>query len=81
MAKTTAAETTTAAATTTTSEVRELKGDFNGDGVVNAVDLVLCAQAVSGKDTGFSCDYDGDGITDVFDLILIRKAVAEIIYA
>ncbi|MGN0574633.1 MAG: transglutaminase domain-containing protein [Ruminococcus sp.] len=80
-AKTTTAETTTPAETTTTSEVPELKGDFNGDGVVNAVDLVLCAQAVSGKDTGFSCDYDGDGITDVFDLILIRKAVAEIIYA
>ena len=81
LAKTTAAETTTAAATTTTSEVPELKGDFNGDGVVNAVDLVLCAQAVSGKDTGFSCDYDGDGITDVFDLILIRKAVAKIVNA
>ncbi len=78
-AKTTAVETT--ATTTTTSEVPELKGDFNGDGVINAVDLVLCAQAVSGKDTGFSCDYDGDGITDVFDLILIRKAVAKIVNA
>ncbi|MDD6098231.1 MAG: transglutaminase domain-containing protein [Oscillospiraceae bacterium] len=78
-AKTTAVETT--AATTTTSEGPELKGDFNGDGVINVVDLVLCAQAVSGKDTGFSCDYDGDGITDVFDLIMIRKAVAKIVNA
>ena len=47
--------------------------DVNGDGVVNILDLVVVAQAIStGVGEG---DVNGDGIVNVFDLVFVAGAI------
>ena len=47
-----------------------LPGDGNGDGIVNAVDLVICVEAL---ETSYlaACDTDGDGDVDLDDIVEI----------
>ena len=47
-----------------------LPGDGNGDGIVNAVDLVICVEAL---ETNYlaACDTDGDGDLDLDDVVEI----------
>ena len=47
--------------------------DINGDGVVNILDLVAVAQAIStGVGEG---DVNGDGVVNVFDLVFVAGAI------
>ena len=53
-------------------EVRN-PSDVNGDGVVNILDLVVVAQAIStGVGEG---DVNGDGVVNVFDLVFVAGAI------
>ena len=54
-------------------ESPQLKGDINGDGIVNILDLVLVAGRFgqSGQD---SADVNGDGIVNILDLVLVAGA-------
>ena len=67
---TTAAATTTKATTTTTSPAPSKKGDVNGDGVVNALDLQMLVRLVTeGKPGDLStCDINNDGKVDILDI-------------
>ena len=47
--------------------------DVNGDGVVNILDLVVVAQAISTGDG--SGDVNGDGVVNVFDLVQVAGAI------
>ena len=55
--------------------------DFNGDGKVNSLDLVLVAQLVDSAATKVSCvipddvDVNGDGIVNILDLVLVASKV------
>ena len=55
--------------------------DFNGDGKVNFLDLVLVAQLVDSAATKVSCvipddvDVNGDGIVNILDLVLVASKV------
>ncbi len=56
-------------------------GDFNLDGVCNAVDAVLLAQLlanwdISGTDHNKNFDPSGDGITNVTDSVILAQAIA-----
>ena len=47
--------------------------DVNGDGMVNILDLVVVAQAIStGEGAG---DVNGDGVVNVFDLVFVAGAI------
>lgn len=50
-----------------------LKGDVNGDGAVDILDLVLVAQRFgeSGPFPGVNPDVNGDGMVDIRDLVLV----------
>ena len=52
------------------TEPPKLKGDVNGDGVVNIQDLVLVASSFgkTGQDTA---DVNGDGVVNIADLVLV----------
>ena len=51
----------------------ENPADVNGDGVVNILDLVVVAQAIStGVGEG---DVNGDGVVNVFDLVFVAGAI------
>ena len=60
-------------------EVPERPGDANGDGNVNARDLVLLQQFMAGWDVTFSfvaADVDGNGYVVARDLALLQQYVA-----
>ena len=60
-------------------EVPERPGDANGDGNVNARDLVLLQQFMAGWDVPFSfvaADVDGNGYVVARDLALLQQYVA-----
>ena len=68
--------TTTKATTATTSSPEIKKGDVNGDGVVNALDLqILLGKVTAGKsDADSASDMNNDGKVDIFDVkILLNK--------
>ena len=49
--------------------------DVNSDGVVNILDLILVAQALSTNDRGV--DVNGDGVVNVFDLVQVAEAIGD----
>ena len=56
------------------TEFTQLKGDINGDGIVNIQDLVLVAGKL-GQTGANSADINGDGIVNVQDLVLVAGAL------
>ena len=51
----------------------ENPADVNEDGVVNILDLILVAQAISTG--GGEADVNGDGVVNVFDLVQVAGAI------
>ena len=51
----------------------KIPADVNGDGVVNILDLVVVAQAIS-TEVGEG-DVNGDGVVNVFDLVFVAGAI------
>jgi hypothetical protein len=52
-----------------TIDIRQLAGDVNGDGIVNAVDLTLLLSEFNRKPVNFEkADIDGNGIVNAADL-------------
>ena len=51
-----------------------LKGDVNGDGIVNIQDLVLVAGKLGQTGTN-SADVNGDGVVNIQDLVLVAGAL------
>ena len=56
------------------TEPTGLKGDVNGDGVVNIADLVLVASNL-GETGQNAADVNGDGIVNIADLVLVAGAL------
>ncbi|MDE0088336.1 MAG: cohesin domain-containing protein, partial [Candidatus Poribacteria bacterium] len=56
------------------TETTQLKGDINGDGIVNIQDLVLVAGRLGQTGTS-SADVNGDGIVNIQDLVLVAGAL------
>ena len=56
------------------TESTQLKGDINGDGIVNIQDLVLVAGRLGQSGTN-SADVNGDGIVNIQDLVLVAGAL------
>ena len=52
------------------TEPPKLKGDVNGDGVVNIQDLVLVASSF-GETGENSADINADGVVNIADLVLV----------
>ena len=73
---TTTTEDTTATTpeTTTTVEQDGEKGDINGDGKVNIMDLYSLAQHITGIG-GIGKDVNGDGKVNIADLIEVAKII------
>ena len=74
METTTTAVTTTAPPETTTIEQDGEKGDVNGDGKVNIMDLYSLAQNIAGVG-GVGKDINGDGKVNIVDLIEVAKII------
>ena len=55
-------------------EPTQLKGDVNGDGVVNIQDLVLVAGRL-GQAGQNNADMNGDGVVNIQDLVLVAGAL------
>ena len=56
------------------TEATRLKGDVDGDGIVNIADLVLVAANL--EETGqHAADVNGDGIVNIADLVLVAGAL------
>ena len=55
-------------------EPTQLKGDVNGDGVVNIQDLVLVAGRL-GQTGQNDADMNGDGVVNIQDLVLVAGAL------
>jgi hypothetical protein len=55
--------------------VRALAGDVNGNGVVNAIDLLLARRSLFRQvgDQTFLADLDADGSIDSMDLVQVRR--------
>jgi hypothetical protein len=52
-----------------TTDIRQLAGDVNGDGVVNAIDLAQLLSEFNREPTVFKdADIDGNGIVNAADL-------------
>ena len=51
-----------------------LLGDVNGDGVVNAQDLVIVATRFGQREQN-DADVNGDGVVDIFDLVTVASAL------
>ena len=58
---------------TITDTPAQVKGDVNGDGVVNIQDLVLTARRF-GQQGQNDADMNGDGIVNIQDLVLVARA-------
>ena len=56
------------------TEQTQLKGDVNGDGIVNIQDLVLVASNL-GKTGQNAADVNGDGVVNIQDLVLVAGAL------
>ena len=56
------------------TETPQLKGDINGDGIVNIQDLVLVAGRLGQTGTN-SADVNGDGVVNIQDLVLVAGAL------
>ena len=56
------------------TEPERLKGDVNGDGIINIQDLVLVASNL-GKSGQNAADVNGDGIVNIQDLVLVAGAL------
>ena len=54
-------------------EPKQVKGDINGDGVVNIQDLVLVARRF-GQTGQNDADMNGDGVVNIQDLVLVAGA-------
>ena len=50
--------------------------DINGDGEVNAVDLVRLMRIIAGAVSGERGDINGDGVIDTCDLVRLLHAIA-----
>ena len=57
-----------------------LRGDVNGDGLVNILDLVLVASRL-GEAGPTEVDVNGDGIINVQDLVLVSNAFGSVLAA
>ena len=55
---------------------QQVKGDVNGDGVVNIQDLVLVARF--GQTGQNDADINGDGVVNILDLVLVAGAFANV---
>ena len=61
-----------------------LKGDVNGDGVIDNKDVVALFRYVSGDTAGAvaeNCDYNGDGQKNNKDVTLLFRAVSGLRYS
>ena len=47
------------------------KGDINGDGSVNILDLILIASELGNAGANIAADVSGDGVVNILDLILV----------
>ena len=56
------------------TEATQLKGDINGDGIINIQDLVLTASNL-GKTGQNPADVNGDGSVNIQDLVLVAGAL------
>ena len=56
---------------------QQVKGDVNGDGVVNIQDLVLVAGRF-GQTGQNDADINGDGVVNILDLVLVAGAFANV---
>ena len=59
------------------TEPPKLKGDVNGDGVVNVQDLVLVGLSF-GKTGQDAADINGDGVVNIGDLVLVAGALGDV---
>ena len=59
------------------TESPQLKGDVNGDGIVDIRDLVLVASNL-GKTGQNAADVNGDGIVNILDLVLVAGALGDV---
>ena len=51
-----------------------LKGDYNGDWLLNATDVgLLAAHLAASGDLGEAADYNGDGVQNVLDLCALQR--------
>lgn len=67
---------------TDTEEDGYLKGDINGDGVVDVIDVALSRAHIVGnttldKDALKRGDMNDDGVLDIIDVVMIRKVIVE----
>jgi hypothetical protein len=67
-----------------TTDIRQLAGDVNGDGVVNAVDLTQLLSEFNREPVNFKeADIDGNGIVNAADLTYLlagfNKRAVEIV--
>ena len=61
--------------TETPPEPAPLKGDVNGDDVVNILDLVLVASVLGEAGQDLNADVNGDGFVNILDLVLVAGAL------
>ena len=54
----------------------DIRGDVNGDGVVNLEDMVAAARHL-GRTSGNTADMNGDGVVNAADLLLIAAAIEQ----
>ena len=66
------------AGTETPPEPALLKGDVNGDGIVNILDLVLVASVLGEAGQDLDADVNGDGIVNILDLVLVAGALGNV---
>jgi hypothetical protein len=59
-----------------TQNFKVLEGDFNGDGVVNALDLVAVSNAIKQPYNIFA-DINGDGVVDLADVTLVHALIGK----
>lgn len=58
----------------TVGEIVTLKGDLDGDGVINGKDLTIMREmTVKKRDVDMSADLDGDGVVNGKDLTILRE--------
>ena len=56
-----------------------LPGDINGDGTIDAFDLLRLKKYLAGSETSveeYNADVNGDGSIDAFDLLRLKKYLA-----